>query len=126
MSRLFLIAASTLLLSACGEASAVYNDPLKHLYQAGAIFLGADVVSLASTNKTIDDHVIGIATDQDCSTLRASHGGPYCIPYPPPVAMISITEYCYKSLARASCFTQPDPSDEAMFMGSRTYDVPAP
>lgn len=91
-----------------------------------AAFVGADIVSLASTGKTIDDHIIGLATDQDCSVVRAEKGGPYCIPYPQPVAMIDVTEYCYKSLASTSCFTRPLLGDQARLNGEYTYEVPAP
>jgi hypothetical protein len=126
MSRLAIVAIGCFLLSGCGVERAVWDNPTQHLYQAGAIFLGADVISLASTDKTVDDHIIGMATNQDCSTLRASHGGPWCIPIPPPVAMVDQTTYCYKSLARASCLTEPDPYNEAMFNGSRVNQVPAP
>jgi hypothetical protein len=127
MSRLLTVAACALLLGGCGTGRAFYDNPTMHLYQAGAIFLGADIVSLASTDKTVDDHIIGMATDQDCSTLRASHGGPWCIPNPPPVAMVDRTEYCYKSLGeRASCFTQPIARDQPSFLGSYTTQVPAP
>ncbi len=97
-----------------------------HLYQAGLYYAGADLVSLASTGKTVDDHIIGLATDQDCSTLRASKGGPWCQPNPAPVAMIAKTEYCYRSLASATCYTEPLPPYDTGFRGSRTDLVPAP
>ena len=126
MSRIVIAALCSLLLAGCGVQRAFYYNPTQHLYQAGAIFLGADVVSLASTDKTVDDHIIGLATDQDCSTLRASHGGPWCIPNPPPVAKVSQTSYCYKTLASASCFSAPVASNDTTFLGSRTVDVPAP
>jgi hypothetical protein len=126
MSRLLVIAACALALSGCGEIDAVRKDPAEHLYQAGAILLGLDLVSLVSSGKTIDDHLIGAATDQDCSIVRASQGGPYCIPFPAPVAMVSETTYCYKSLASASCYAAPVPSDQAQYEGSHTVLVPAP
>jgi hypothetical protein len=40
--------------------------------------------------------------------------------------MIDVTEYCYKTLGRATCYTQPLPSDQAGYNGSRTNQVPAP
>jgi len=127
MSRFLIAVSCALLVSGCGTEHAFEENPMMHIYQAGAIFLGADVISLANTDKTVDDHIIGIATDQDCSTLRASHGGPWCIPYPAPVAMVDVTEYCYKSLGeRSSCFTQPVASDRPSFVGTYTYQVPAP
>ncbi|HEY1723555.1 MAG TPA: hypothetical protein VGG27_20085 [Magnetospirillaceae bacterium] len=80
-----------------------------------------------STGKTLDDQFIGAATDQDCSVVRASKGGPYCVALATPVAMVTLTTYCYRTLSgRASCFTEPVPGDEAGYIGSRTDLVPAP
>jgi hypothetical protein len=126
MSRFLIVTVCSILLCGCGVERAWWANPTQHLYQAGAIFLGADVISLAATDKTVDDHIIGIATDEDCSTLRASHGGAWCIPNPPPTPMIDRTSYCYRSLASATCLTQPDPYNEAMFVGTRVDRVPAP
>jgi len=126
MSRPLLVAACALVLAGCDYQSAVHNDPAHHFYQAEAILLGADVVSVINTGKTIDDHLIGIATDQDCSTVRASQGGPWCKPIPIPVATVAQTAYCYKSLASVSCYVAPLPFDSARYIGSRTEQVPAP
>ena len=126
MSRLPTVIACIFALSGCGEVSAFRDDPVHHLYQVGAVYLGLDLVSLANTGKTLDDHILGQATGQDCSTLRLAKGGPYCVPLPPPVAMVSQTTYCYKSLAAATCFTQPVPGAQATYLGSRTDMVPAP
>jgi len=126
MSRSFTIIACVVALAGCGEANAVREDPAHHLYQIGAALLGLDLFSLVNTGKTLDDHVLGVASDQDCSTVRLSQGGPYCIPYPQPVAMVAQTTYCYKSLASASCYAAPLASDRARYLGSRTDMVPAP
>jgi hypothetical protein len=126
MSRLLVVAGLTLALAACGEARAIKDDPGYHLYQAGGVLLGLDVVSLMASGKTLDDQFIGSSTDQDCSTLRASKGGPYCVPLPEPVALVDQTEYCYKTLGRASCYTVPVASDQRQFNGSRTDQIPAP
>lgn len=126
MSRVFIVAAFSLALAACGEARAIKQDPAYHLYQIGGIVLGLDLVSLAASGKTLDDHFIGNATDQDCSVVRASKGGPYCVPLPQPVAMIDVTEYCYKTLGRSTCYTRPVPSDQSAYNGSRTDQIPAP
>jgi hypothetical protein len=126
MSRSFTVIACIVALSGCGEMNAIREDPAHHLYQLGAVYLGLDIVSLANTGKTIDDHILGAATGQDCNTVRLSQGGPYCIPYPPPVAMVAVTTYCYKSLASSTCYTAPVASDAAQYQGSRTDMVPAP
>jgi len=97
MSRLLLVIACALALSGCGIdrlKEAFYSNPNEHYYQStlAAAFVGADLISLTGTGKTIDDHIIGWATDQDCSILRLSKGGKYCEPYPDPVAMIDATK----------------------------------
>lgn len=120
------VIAGALALAGCGEFNATRESPGMHLYQAGLYYAGADLISLANTGKTIDDHIIGMATDQDCSSLRASQGGPWCQPIPAPVAMIARTEYCYRSLASTTCFTEPLPPYQGGFRGSRTDLVPAP
>ena len=126
MSRLPTVIACLVALSGCGEIRAFHDDPTHHLYQVGAVYLGLDLVSLANTGKTIDDHILGQMTDQDCSTIRLAKGGPYCIPHPPPVAVVAQTSYCYKSLASATCYTQPVPNGQSTYLGSRTDMVPAP
>lgn len=126
MSRILTMIACIVALAGCGEINAVRQDPAHHLYQAGAVLLGLDLISLANTGKTLDDHIFGAATDEDCSTVRLSDGGPYCIPYPQPVAMVSQTTYCYKSLASASCYATPQPFNQPTYLGSRVDKVPAP
>lgn len=127
MSRVFILALFALALSACGEQKALKDDPAYHLYQLGAVALGLDLVSLINTGKTLDDQFIGAATDQDCSVVRASKGGAYCEPLPQPIAMVSLTSYCYRSLGgRSTCYTEPIPGDAVGFNGSRTDLIPAP
>jgi hypothetical protein len=126
MSRSLTVLACLFALSGCGELNAIREDPAHHLYQFGAIYLGLDVISLANTGKTIDDHILGAATGQDCNTVRLSQGGPYCIPYPQPVAMVAQTTYCYKSLASATCYSAPVATDSARYLGARVDMVPAP
>ena len=131
MSRLLLVIVAALTLSGCGVGEltkAFYKNPDEHFFQArlASVYLGADLVSLMSTGKTVDDHIIGWATDQDCSVVRLEKGGKWCKPYPAPVAMVDVTAYCYKSLASTSCFSAPVASDQPRFTGSKTSQVPAP
>jgi hypothetical protein len=126
MSRMPTVIVCIVALAGCGEISAVRQDPAHHLYQAGAVLLGLDILSLTTTGKTLDDHLFGAAAEEDCSTVRLSQGGPYCVPFAQPVAMVSQTTYCYKSLASASCYPVPLASDQARYTGSRVDMVPAP
>ena len=43
--------------------------------------LGADVISGVATGKTITDHAISYATDQDCATLNLLEGLAICEDY---------------------------------------------
>lgn len=126
MSRSFPLMACILFLAGCGEIRATRQDPAHHLYQVGAALLALDLFSLTNTGKTLDDHIVGVAAEEDCSTVRLSQGGPYCVPLPQPVAMVTQTSYCYKSLAKATCYAEPLPFSQPTYLGSRTDMVPAP
>lgn len=71
-----------------------------------APYVGADVVTLNSTKKTIADHVVSNATGEDCSTVKWSQGENYCqakvVVQRPPV-------YCQKTLGDVECHDTPDP-----------------
>lgn len=70
--------------------------------------VGLDVLSVVNTKKTIGDHVLGFVSGQDCSSVRASQHGPYCVEpdQPPPPPPMQRT-YCYRSLGAVNCFEQP-------------------
>ena len=65
-----------------------------------------DVATVLGTDKTIPDHVISYYSGKDCSTIRTERGQTYCVedePNPEPLV------HCYRTLGRASCYTQRDP-----------------
>ncbi len=69
-------------------------------------FMQLEALSLINTRKTMGDHVVGWITGKDCSSPRAERGDAYCIdipdrPAPPPQV------YCYSTLARPTCYSQP-------------------
>src|SRR5208283_2905358 len=68
-----------------------------------------DGVSVINTQKTIDDHLVSWISGEDCSTLKALHGEPYCQPEKVKGPMVTRTSYCYKNLAGVTCYTQPLP-----------------
>jgi hypothetical protein len=90
----------------------------------GATLLVVDGISVINTQKTIDDHLVSLLTGEDCSTVRASMGDHYCVEEPVPVPMIARTSYCYKTLAKISCFDQPIAQDTPVFYGTRVDNVP--
>jgi hypothetical protein len=81
-----------------------------------------DGVSVINTQKTIDDHLVSWLSGEDCSTLKALHGEPYCKPEPVQVPMVTRTVYCYKNLAGSTCYTQPVPNRQPL--GVKTEKVP--
>ncbi|MGE5547760.1 MAG: hypothetical protein ACM33T_12735 [Solirubrobacterales bacterium] len=88
---------------------------------AGAALVNLEVVSLVNTRKTLTDHVATWATGRDCSTPRAEREGVWCVDWPappPPPAQV----YCYSSLGRPSCYTQPYNEGNDRLIGF----VPAP
>ncbi len=98
--------AVVLLLCGCGFATqsglATTPKPLSNPYT----FFQLEALSLINTHKTMGDHIIGWITDKDCSSPRSERGEEYCRdwpgrPTPPPQV------YCYASLAKPSCFSQP-------------------
>lgn len=72
----------------------------------GLVFANLEAFTVINTHKTMGDHVASWVTGLDCSTPRASRGDSYCRDRPPkpqPPQQV----YCYASLGRPSCFSQP-------------------
>ena len=123
MGRLFL--ACTVLLAVAGCRSPEDLSPAAPIVAkaaAGALVL--DAISVVNTQKTLDDHLMSLITGKDCSTIRASMGDHYCEEKPQPTPSIVRTTYCYKSLAKVSCYDQPLEQDSAQLYGIRTDNVP--
>ncbi len=90
--RIIAAAAACLLVASCG-AAAPY-----------AMVDGAVVVT---TEKTMADHVVSLASGKSCSLVRLEQGDTYCeedelVPLQPNL-------YCYRELAGVTCYDRPDP-----------------
>lgn len=87
-----------------------FNQPAQAV---GAI----SVATIIVTDKTMVDHFVSFLREEDCSTVRASIGEKYCRPirvaYTPPPE-----PFCYRSLAKVSCFATPNPYGSDHRMGS--------
>lgn len=68
-----------------------------------------DALTVVGTDKTITDHVISFASGKNCSTVRREQGMHYCEEDEPTVEP---AVYCYKTLARVTCYDRPDPYKE--------------
>jgi hypothetical protein len=85
------------------------------------IFANLELLSVINTKKTMGDHVATWVTGKDCSTIRAQREGVWCVDWPsppPPPQQV----YCYASLAKPSCFSQPYNEGNDRLIGF----VPAP
>ena len=63
-------------------------------------------VSVIGTDKTIEDHVISLASGKNCSTIRKEKGLTYCEEDEP---NIKPNIWCYKTLAKVTCYDRPNP-----------------
>ena len=83
------------------------------LVTAGSSYMpnmvGLDGVTLITTNKTINDHIVSFSTGKNCSTVRKNTGRHYCeedeVVAPDEV-------YCYPTLGDVSCYARPSPHGE--------------
>lgn len=104
MNRLWLAGCLALGLGACDPASQ-------------GVLVGANIISLIHTEKTLTDHLASSMEDQDCSILHWVDKQPYCQPHAeaPAVAGAAIEgdaqqarSYCYRTLGEISCYRTPD------------------
>ena len=115
------LAAASFLLSACTTHGT--KEAFHMPYTPITTLVLADGVSVMATSKTVEDHVVGWVTGQDCSVIRASHGGDYCVAKDR-TPRVAVTTYCYKTLGKTTCYDQrlnPDVN----FQGTRVDLVPA-
>ncbi|SRR5579859_606741 len=115
------LAAASFLVSACTTHGT--EEALHMPYTPITALVLADGVSVMATSKTVEDHVAGWVTGQDCSVIRAAHGGDYCVAKDktPRVAVVS---YCYKNLAKTTCYDRKVDSDVSVYSGARVDMVP--
>lgn len=124
MRRTFLLCliAATGALTGCSPA---HNTALAmHLpYSPFTALLVADGISVINTGKTVEDHVIGWVSGQDCSAIRAGHGEAYCVSKQPP-PKVMVVSYCYKTIAKTTCYDHKRDEDETTYTGLRVDMVP--
>jgi hypothetical protein len=99
--------AGALVLGGCEAAIDVATSPV--MVTAGAL----SVASVVTTDKTIPDHVVSLATGHDCSTVRYSTGGYYCTKPLPANTPVETRLYCYRSIGRITCYDKAIPGEEA-------------
>ena len=121
MIRLIALFAALAALSACAFVGRDgIETKLSHVGDAN-IFLNLEVLSVINTKKTMGDHIATWITGKDCSSVRAEREGVWCVDWPgPPPPRQQV--YCYASLARPSCYSQPYNQGNDRLIGF----VPAP
>ena len=65
-----------------------------------------DGITVMGTDKTLEDHVVSLASGKNCSTVRTERGLSYCaedevVPLAP--------VFCYRTLGEITCYDRPDP-----------------
>jgi len=98
------LACSSVALSGCFDQSAIRPNLIG--LKTIPLWMNVDVVSVTATKKTVYDHVATYMTGQDCSSPRAERNGYYCVNWPEPPSPPP-EEYCYSSLAKATCYAHP-------------------
>jgi len=123
MGRVLICLALTAALSGCETWHGVPQFAQPITSPSTSYFL-LDGISVINTQKTVEDHVISMLTGMDCSTIRATKGDHYCLEPPEATPVYIRTTYCYKSIAKVSCYTQPLASDATQFYGIRVDRIP--
>jgi hypothetical protein len=70
---------------------------------------GVSTVLLINTGKTITDHVLSYAIDEDCSMVNYEKTKHYCHEWPEVTVRAEPELYCYKTLAQVECHARPEP-----------------
>jgi hypothetical protein len=98
-ARILLVPA-LLLLAACSPAES-------------GIIVGASLISLLETDKTVPDHIMSQMLNKDCSSQRLLEGADkMCLDENGPTTVAqSIPSYCYRTLGNITCYTEPNPFD---------------
>lgn len=109
---------AVLALGALSACSSAIQSGGAAVAQVGAPLIAVDMASVVMTDKTVVDHVAGLSSGQDCSTLRAQNGGHYCTePYENEPVVQNL--YCYRTLAAVSCYDRPSPNPADHLVGMR-------
>jgi hypothetical protein len=111
------LAAAGLALGGCHAAA---------LLPPAAIAATVEGVSLNQTGKTASDHLVSWVTGEDCSVLRATHNGKYCMTSAE-IAQEQAQLHrpylgdCYRTRGGVACYDQPDATHTSE---TRVYDQP--
>lgn len=77
---------------------------------------GASAVSFVQSGRTLTDHAMSFATDQDCSLRHSLAGKAWCQPVlsaAPDSQGEQSNIHCYRSIAAVTCYRHENPHDTA-------------
>ena len=84
----------------------------------------AEILSIMGTEKPIFDHAISLSSGKNCSLVRREKGLHYCEEDEPQVRP---NVYCYNTLARVTCYKQPDPYlNDSKILGNNDHNLVKP
>lgn len=107
MIRQLAAVACILSLSSCAWVGRGGLESMNQPSGIGTVAINLEVASVMTTKKTLADHVATWVTGRDCSTVRVERDGDsWCRDWPNPPAPPPQL-YCYASLARPTCYSQP-------------------
>ncbi|MQX37591.1 hypothetical protein [Roseospira navarrensis] len=92
-------------LTGCGTVFDVAGHPVVGTLGA------ANLATVVTTDKTIPDHVVSLATGHDCSLVRYSTGGYYCVQPLPANEPVETRLYCYRSIGKITCYDREVPGE---------------
>ncbi len=101
------LAVALVLLAGCD----VMYDVAVHPVTLGAA--AVNIATVVATDKTVPDHVVSLATGADCSLVRYSSGGYYCVQPLPANTPVETRLYCYTSIANITCYDTKLPGEDA-------------
>ena len=89
---------------------------------------GVSTVLLINTGKTLADHAVSYAIDEDCGIVNYEKTRHYCRDWPEATVRAEPELYCYKTLAQVECHAQPEPyGNKETLVGIRpAWPTPAP
>jgi hypothetical protein len=108
-----LLARGTVLALLCGICLALNGCAAIGVLPPVAIAATIEGVSLNQTGKTGSDHLVSLVSGEDCSMLRYTHGGKYCLTEAE-VAQQKANLHrpydgtCYRLRSGVNCYAQTD------------------
>jgi len=71
----------------------------------------ASFYSASATGKFPADHLVSLATGEDCAAIHIEAKQPYCIDRRGQIAGLAVEKRCYHTIGRVQCYLGPDPYD---------------